>query len=1235
MNAVVPVPPHGGLPSHVAAPMDGEILLAGDTVTVVAALNPLSNSHSIIELPAGLSLREIVERVARRSRISRLATGLVVYVGDHAVPRANWHRVRPRPGTRITLRAVARGGGGGIFKSLLMIALVVFAAFAVPFLTPIIGGTLASAAGAVILAGGSLLLNMLFPTRPAQLGEDKRKTSYSIGGGKNEATQYGPVSVILGKIRVQPKYAASAYTEFHGSDQYLRLLFCAGYGPLDITDIKIGETKIEEYDDVTKEIFYGYSTDGAPTLYPSQVIQEDLTVDLTHAAGWITRTTTDDVTEISADLVWAQGLLQVSNKKGKRMSRDVRIEAQYRLLYDTGDWTSLGVLAFSAKTNDTIRKTIRGVVPKGRYDVRVRKASTDYDGDDRTTYEQVQWTALRGMRNDAPLHFPDPIAVIALRIRATDQLNGVIDDLNCICTSRVKAYDEASDTWVDDTPSQNPADLFRWVLQMPANKRPSTDAEIDTASLELWHRYCTLKGFKFNQERDFTASVQSTLQDIASAGRAVVTQKDGKWSVVWDDANATPVQHFTPRNSSGFSSHRDYRDMPHGWRVRFVNEKRDYLDDERLVFADGYDKSTATKYEQVEFPGVTDPDLIWKHGRFHYAQIKLRPETYRLTVDFENLVCTKGDRVYVSHDVPKWGVTDGRVKAVSGDVVTLDEQIIMDPDKTYSIRFRNKSGSIYRTVSYVEGYTKDITLTGDGGDPTVGDLFSFGEAEQETVILRVLGIEAADDLKATLSFVDDAPDIQTADTGTIPAYDSQITQPVDPKAIRPTIDKLVEGVTTDGSVLPVSTLVWHPAATTSPVSYEVVKRFDEGGSFGSPDTVPAPVNRMSWVDIAPGAYTFRVCAIFADGSRSTWAEWQTYVLSSEKVPPDVENLVINALGDVATISWDAPDEPVAFLELRYSPATSGATWQAAAPLVLRATGTSLQTALNSGTYLAKFVSGSGGYSANASEIIVTNGAISSMNVAEDLFDLPPFEGTFDDTYETDGTVRLTYTQDIFEYDDLFDVPDIFLGTEGIADEGTYTIADRIELGAVFTSRVSAEVLASGVSLNSDIFALPDLFEVSDLFGADPASWAVTIQMRTTNDDPTADSPAPTWTDWFPLVIGDYTARAFEFRLLLESFEFGITPAVQSFHARVDMPDRFEKGKDLVVPTTGLRVDFDPAFLVLKGIARFDQDLATGDYAVVSNKDESGFDISYKDASGNAVERTFDFVAAGYGAVIAA
>jgi hypothetical protein len=45
-------------------------------------------------------------------------------------------------------------------------------------------------------------------------------------------------------------------------------------------------------------------------------------------------------------------------------------------------------------------------------------------------------------------------------------------------------------------------------------------------------------------------------------------------------------------------------------------------------------------------------------------------------------------------------------------------------------------------------------------------------------------------------------------------------------------------------------------------------------------------------------------------------------------------------------------------------------------------------------------------------------------------------------------------------------------------------------------------------------------------------------------------------------------------------------------------------------------------------------MQTGDYAVVTGAGVNGFSIFYRNSSGAAVQRTFDYVARGYGLKIA-
>ena len=84
---------------------------------------------------------------------------------------------------------------------------------------------------------------------------------------------------------------------------------------------------------------------------------------------------------------------------------------------------------------------------------------------------------------------------------------------------------------------------------------------------------------------------------------------------------------------------------------------------------------------------------------------------------------------------------------------------------------------------------------------------------------------------------------------------------------------------------------------------------------------------------------------------------------------------------------------------------------------------------------------------------------------------------------------------------------------------------------------------------------------------------------------------------------------------------------------VDMPDETRAADDLVVTVSGLTVSFAPSFRALKGLSISAQGLATGDYYTITSKDAVGFDVAFFDSSDTAIQRTFDYVAVGYGRVI--
>lgn len=456
----------------------------------------------------------------------------------------------------------------------------------------------------------------------------------------------------------------------------------------------------------------------------------------------------------------------------------------------TGDTTQVTVAAGSyeniiniiGKTTSAVRRNVRFPVPRGQYDVRVRRITPDSTSDN--VRDEVFWTALRTFVDEDPVN-ADGRAMVALRIKASDQLNGIIDRFNCVVTPLIDDWDGTQ--WVASQPSNNPASIYRHVLQGSANKKALADSRIDLDGLAYWHELCDARGQQYANYVDYKTTLGQLLREIASAGRATPSIVDGgKHGVVADEEKTTVVQHFTPRNTWGFSSGKQFRKEAHAVEVRFANAAKDWRQDSVTVYRDGYSESNATRVESLELVGITNSDHAYSEGRYYLAVETLRPETYTFNADIEHIVCTRGDLIRMTHDVPLWGLDTGRIKSVTtdgnGDVthITVDETITMQSGTNYAVRIRLSDGAtVVRSVVTSAGDQHTLELATPIGTtplPAKGDLAQFGEAGSESVELIVWGIEPGQDMSAKITAKDHAPAVH--DVGTIPAFDSQVTDTI-------------------------------------------------------------------------------------------------------------------------------------------------------------------------------------------------------------------------------------------------------------------------------------------------------------------------------------------------------------------------------------------------------------------------------------------------------------------------
>jgi hypothetical protein len=330
------------------------------TVGVTYYPHPFTVAGVAREMNVGKSLSDMVSAVVPE-HLPRQA--LRVYLDGHEISRAKWPRVRPKAAARVIIRCIPLGGGGGKNPLRTILSLAVMAASPVisSALTGVFGAGanfLGISAGRLITGGvnllGRLAINALAPPgRPRFSGNIKESPTLFIQGARNQALPFGRVPKALGQHRCVPPLGALPYTETAGNDQYIRMLFIWGYGPLRVSDLKIGETAIESFTDVEIETRHGYPDDAPLTLFTNSVIQNDLDVLLTQAGGHVVRTTAEDAEEISVDITFQRGLVRFSG--AQKVATSVQVELQYAPA-GTDDWS----LAADVYTDYRAPSTQRG-----------------------------------------------------------------------------------------------------------------------------------------------------------------------------------------------------------------------------------------------------------------------------------------------------------------------------------------------------------------------------------------------------------------------------------------------------------------------------------------------------------------------------------------------------------------------------------------------------------------------------------------------------------------------------------------------------------------------------------------------------------------------------------------------------------------------------------------------------------------------------------------------------------
>lgn len=909
-----------------------------------------------------------------------------------------------------------------------------------------------------------------------------------------------------------------------------------------------------------------------------------------------------------------------------------------------------GRLRIYGETQEPYYATVR-FTPKtpGQYKVKVTRVSSS------SVYyanisDALSFATINTRSDSAPIITTKRHVFLEMRIRATGQLNGTIQNLSGIASSVLDVYNGTA--WVKQQ-TANPAWVFADLLTGEVNKKPVAKSRLHTPSLVEWANYCNAvptsgtlyryveKRFTSNFILDFKTTLQQLLGQVAGAAQASLNLIDGKYGVLLDVKRNSPVQIFTPRNTSGFNSSRIYKKSPDAVKVTYVDPNSSWQPNELVVYGNGKTVLTAVDFDSITTFGVTGSEQAFRFGRYFLAQHSLRQETISIKVDFEYLVCTRGDFVTFVQDVMKVGGTPAKVKSIVGNRIVIDEGLETGIG-SYGYTFRSsQTGLIYTsTLTVVSADTFDLVGT---PLPKVGDLVIIGIVGQLVLECIVKSISPDDNLTASLILVERAKEIYDIESiDLIPGYNALISENTDPEFGTPSevqnlvVVKNFYDITQSGYEYYID-LDWDSPLGSAYDIFEVY--VDYGGGY---DLVTSTKNSDYHytvnIDKLGELHSFKILAVSATGKKLGLGQVTAATATPIKkttLPSNITTFNADITNETIQLFWvKINDLDVKEYVIRFNPSVSGG-WEQSTSLMRVSSNTNLiATQARVGTYLVKASDFNGNESAIAAAVITTIPSLNNLNVISVQNDFPGLIGSMDQVVK-DGSVLILGQS-------VVGTP----GNEQYYSEGYYYYDQLLDLGDIYSVRLQSLIKAEGL-VSTDIMAnWPTLDSVLVLYSVSSSDWDVEAQYRATDninviEDWITLSSIVTisggsedkYTAWKKFIVGDATGRIFQFRLKLISNQLAVTPRVLDGEIRADMTDRIENLNNIVALSTGYTAVYSPGFAgpgTTPNVQITIENGQSGDYYTFTSKSLNGFTIVFYDKINNAVSRQFDAQIKGYG-----
>ena len=254
----------------------------------------------------------------------------------------------PQDGNQIVVTPHIGKSIKGILGMVAMLALAVYAPVLAAKWLPATASKLAIGlmTGAITMVGGKLINSMLRLNQIGSTSENSQSTSYGWSLPSVQTYEGGVIAETYGECIPTPQLLMCHVETTNTDDQdknvqYLNLLYCGGWGPVDsINNIRIGTTPIENFTDVQIETRLGENNQEPISFFPTTVLDQSIGLECAENKPLIRTTDTKKAKKLEVTVEFPNGLYKV-NDSGDYDKNTAEFQIMYRKT-GTTEWKDFG-----------------------------------------------------------------------------------------------------------------------------------------------------------------------------------------------------------------------------------------------------------------------------------------------------------------------------------------------------------------------------------------------------------------------------------------------------------------------------------------------------------------------------------------------------------------------------------------------------------------------------------------------------------------------------------------------------------------------------------------------------------------------------------------------------------------------------------------------------------------------------------------------------------------------------